>query len=106
MSHTKGPWEVHPRYPASIRVRGGTANVASVSKRNGLHISNPPEEEAYANAHLIAAAPDLLEALEGMLNMHYRLLEKLPDQEVGFGFASMLIIARDKAKAAIAKATK
>ena len=62
MTHTKGPWEVNPQYPASIRAGG--AQVASVSIKNGVHPNNPPQDEAYANARLIAAAPEMLEALE------------------------------------------
>jgi hypothetical protein len=59
---------------------------------------DPPIDEAKANAHLIAAAPDLLEALsEAVLQIEY-LHEKF--QETGTGNAAIA-----KARAAIAKAT-
>jgi predicted ABC-type transport system involved in lysophospholipase L1 biosynthesis ATPase subunit len=51
-------------------------------------------EDAEANARLIAAAPELLEALEYLLSQFGR-LDHLPDYSAG-----------DKARAAIAKATK
>ena len=57
--HTKGPWKF------------GSSNEDSVYKRNiggsdGYHVavaSSREDEEVVANARLIAAAPDLLEAL-------------------------------------------
>ena len=51
-------------------------------------------EDAEANARLIAAAPELLEALEYLLSQFGR-LDHLTDYSAG-----------DKARAAIAKATK
>lgn len=62
--HTKGPWTVRYRFGRKTTVVGrqrypicdtGTAPHAETNQRR---------EEA--NAHLIAAAPDLLQALEGL----------------------------------------
>ena len=58
------------------------------------------------NERLQATNAALLEALQDMLDMHYRLLEELPDAEVGFGFATMLLNARNKATEAIRKASQ
>lgn len=46
----------------------------AVSRRNGKSISNggndaPPREQAIANMHLIAAAPDMYEALAAFVGM-------------------------------------
>lgn len=58
MSYTKGQWRV---YRNKVGVGVGT-QFADVAKCSGL-CSERPDEEVYANACLMAAAPDLLEAL-------------------------------------------
>lgn len=55
MSHTPGPWRIGHKHGSPIRIIGGDMTLALVS----------PQGEA--NARLIAAAPDLLEALTGAL---------------------------------------
>lgn len=82
--HTPGPWSVHqesiePDWHIVTTVGG--AIVANVSDRG----------EWGANAHLIAAAPDLLEALKNMLS------------KCGCGTALGCKVC-DAARAAIAKA--
>lgn len=73
MSHTKGPWINHGKDGLfDSRTHG-----ASIQSSNGEVICavetldpNHPEEiqeQRLANADLIAAAPDLLEALEGLI---------------------------------------
>ena len=63
MEHTQGPWEVI----------GGTV---IVSKEDRYYIAHTPEVaedrfwETRANARLIAAAPELLEALESLIREH------------------------------------
>jgi len=68
--HTPGPWKArkiagYTAYWAvdAPRVEDREPQVCKVS--GGLYIDAPQTE---ANARLIAAAPELLEALEGMLN--------------------------------------
>jgi hypothetical protein len=67
MKHTPGPWEVSRNnagaiplhfQPPEVFGRGGNCCVAS-------NLGNGPESEA--NARLIAAAPELLEALQECL---------------------------------------
>jgi transketolase len=67
--HTKGPWEV-VRTDAGIivrtesvkKTRAGASRYAAIG---GFDRSDPEQlAEALANARLIAAAPELLEALE------------------------------------------
>jgi hypothetical protein len=90
--HTQGPWRVGPtqQEPHGIQsvlilagedaVRFGVAKVAIIDFRDA--------EQATANANLIAAAPDLLEAL-------HDLLARPTDGA-----------ARERARAAVAKATE
>lgn len=54
MKHTKGPWRVHGGV-----INSNTREVASIPDFNSKH--------DLGNAHLIAAAPEMLEALELIL---------------------------------------
>lgn len=72
MRHTPGPWIVNPdtfgtgKYPAEgLSVRG--CNSEGVNMIAFLWTTSVEEEQS-ANANLIAAAPDLLEALLCMLH--------------------------------------
>ena len=85
MSHTKGPWIFTPgNMPA---IADSTCAPVAMQCRRGT------PEEAKANAQLIAAAPELLEALERLL---LRCEEILPSYD-----AKDVI---EPARAAIAKA--
>ena len=60
--HTPGPWSINRSkngYPYQIYAANGT-HVRSVTRWAALSVPALPEGEA--NAHLIAAAPDLLAA--------------------------------------------
>ena len=64
--HTPGPWELsndHKPSPYVIRQVGRFGGLASV-KFHGFNKTERAREEQTANARLIAAAPDLLEALK------------------------------------------
>lgn len=63
--HTPGPWEEHPIDSTAIQVRAGGAVVAEVATASYY---TRLSAEQVANARLIAAAPELLEALEGLLS--------------------------------------
>ena len=56
MSHTPGPWKVDRPY-----IRGAGRAIASLESWHN-------EVEDAANAHLIAAAPELYEALENLID--------------------------------------
>ena len=66
--HTQGPWIVSQCIPESSEY------ARIVKNAEGEHIAHIVDfdfdylPEVRANAHLIAAAPELLAALEGMLN--------------------------------------
>ena len=61
MEHTPGPWSVTFKRFNEVRATNG-ALVAECYKLTGL-------VNVYANARLVAAAPDLLDALQGVLRV-------------------------------------
>lgn len=71
--HTPGPWRVNDNpmamseycILAESRGTGFGASVATANQREGYNALSP--EEAKANARLIAAAPDLLDAAKKAL---------------------------------------
>lgn len=101
--HTQGPWvfaranerdfHVRPTGRAMLQRTIGYRPIATVK-----HDKRLPESEAYANAALIAAAPELLAALQEVTMVLDALLNvrgNEPDQDSISG----------RARAAIAKAT-
>lgn len=91
-THTPGPWTItreSDTHPLAIQTAEGT--VAYVR-----HMGRP-DPEWQANARLIAAAPELLAALESMVDMFERHIDGRPGPDDA--------AARwDDARAAIAKA--
>lgn len=73
---TKGPWEVYPEEVDKpyIRIRGTQLGqrfkVSSVITPVYEGVLEREAKETRANAHLIAAAPDLLEALQDLLHAY------------------------------------
>lgn len=70
MTYTKGPWTI------------SGSSIWNTETRRAIYASgckpiNERDEEGQANAHLIAAAPDLLEALECMLRGYGGTLARL-----------------------------
>ena len=87
-SHTPAPWTVGPHQRIissgwSIRISDGSAIAYVLGEKN---------PELQANARLIAAAPDILKALEDVLMVFS---EEYPDSPT-----------LERARAAIAKATQ
>lgn len=60
--HTPGPWVNKHGYILSCSIKAGRSNGILTLKY--LHKSDRSAKEVEANAHLIAAAPELLEACE------------------------------------------
>lgn len=93
--HTPGPWIVnYDGLNIDTKQDGGIEQVARVSRTN---------EEREANARLIAAAPDLLDALkeiEERADSNARDLDPESDAHSGF------IRIRDDARLALSKATE
>ena len=85
MSHTPGPWKIGTPPPNGEQTIGNSQGLMVAVATTGFNVPT------LANARLIAAAPELLEALESMVEMV---------EMNGFGKA----YAMDIARAAIAKA--
>ena len=106
--HTPGPWEAewHRKYKQwNVFPESGKA-VVSVTDLCGEY----SKEETEANARLIAAAPDLLEALKAIVSNQIRCLEDNPlmkKESRPYPWVEMDIHRSDldAARAAIAKAT-
>lgn len=93
VSHTPGPWKLS-QSPVRISKLGGLPfkSIKNTSSIGGKIIANAfgtTREEAQANAKLIAAAPELLEALRHLIDT-----------------SDMVPSARKKALDAIEKATE
>ena len=94
--HTKGPWFVTPD---GFRVTDKPVWFDQNGSRHGETPNIVIFAETQANARLIAAAPDMLEALQVVEALHKRYCDRVGAQDQW---------ARDvqnKARAAIAKAT-
>ena len=100
-THTPGPWTLHPTalHPA-VRSVGtpdaGPRRICTVGTMNG----NPVDK---ANARLIAAAPELLEALKEAENALADYIPTIERTGASLNYGHSVL---KKARAAIAKATQ
>lgn len=105
--HTQGPWVVHEGDEIDVR-SANPADLAQapiyycIAENIGGHVHGENFDdysEVEANARLIAAAPELLEALEGMIEVYGSEgdVDGLPKHEVELNLIAF-------ARAAIAKA--
>ena len=95
--HTPGPWETDRNNVHSAQI----ATIHHCLNNDWVEVWSPnafaaSEEEMEANARLIAAAPDLLEALQAALEYDYH--------AAAAGSARQMVI-EEKILSAIAKAT-
>ena len=89
--HTPGPWNiVEDRVPSSLEVFGGGVAIAELWRRADI-------EKEKADAYLISAAPELLEALESIV---FKDIEAFNED----GFAKVSFYILKKGADAIAKA--
>lgn len=69
MTHTPGPWPISgDRYDKRITIGEGLVEGPHGYEVAEVYSDDCPRELALANAHLIAAAPELLAALEKARN--------------------------------------
>lgn len=118
--HTPGPWVVDSGEALSVRAPHGgiVAQLHHLKGRHGMG-GRLPDGEAVANAHLVAAAPELLEACQTIAEWLRREDEGFPDaaerRKTSEGEAEwhewwvetlrLCSLAQTQALAAIAKAT-
>lgn len=101
MAHTPGPWKVleHSWSDTSIVAKGFDHGICSLDINHATEESVEADEALMAaNARLIAAAPDLLEALQSIA-------ECCEEDQTARDYASRQTEIRGIARAAIAKAT-
>jgi len=99
-SHTPGPWSLSASFDrVERRVKHGDNPPLVWGIASGINSAHPdymPRAEQIANARLIAAAPELLEALERISTAY--------DETLRHPIAAPLLQAIYGARAAIAKA--
>ena len=106
--HTPGPWELGDEgvYIGSVYDADGL-RVAFVYFQDEKSETGRPRQEEEANARLIAAAPDLLEALSDALDLLAEIDNAVRDEHRRNGAPqskSVAGIIADRARAALAKA--
>lgn len=103
--HTPGPWRAeHTGYYWQVSSAEGTVTDACPSQFiGGGTIENPSPREK-ANARLIAAAPDLLEALQKLVALHDTFCARHGNQEDAYNLVATRWADFDAARAAILKA--
>lgn len=106
-SFTPGPWSAEPTHGgtwgATIRIWGGKvrSGIADVCVRRNINATGEPSAEEIANARLMAAAPDLFEALKELEAEATRLGNHLSSKGQG---ATVLGMKCRAAQLALAKA--
>ncbi len=95
MKHTKGPWKV--TYDGNWTVTGGDFTIC----HDNIDDHEKRQEESYANAKLIAAAPELLDACTAILS---RIYESMVCEQIDGEDAALLSDAAAKVWQAINKA--
>ena len=103
-SFTPGPWIVLGNSVGgpAIYTADKSKAIADVRTCGGVHVGGPQHPGTQANAHLISAAPDLLEALQ--LFVAWSEAERNHEGTTFWGRVDMLTALDASASAAIAKA--
>lgn len=102
-NHTPGPWTIEKSTRTDHHIIAGRRWIATASNHD-FHPTQEENERTIANAHLIAAAPDLLAALQTAENvLRYAAQESAGRvrREIVGGW----LHHADQCRAAIAKAT-
>ena len=99
IGHTPGPWKATPANAGEWNIDGEGSNDWAIAVVCGGAGTEDPNGRTDANARLIAAAPDLLDALGAFIAA-----SEEPGPESKSPRAALLTTAWVKARAAIAKA--
>ena len=91
--HTPGPWDASYR-DGGARIMAGSITLANILQ--GGHAGSLAEQ--YANARLIAAAPELLAALRELLELHRPTRAKQRTIEARDAAIASAVAAIDKAE--------
>jgi len=117
VKYTAGEWCLDPHSPGDVETPAGVQiafGLAASQVGEVWHIKGPcpPDDEAAANARLIASSPDLLEAArEGLICAEADIEDRRQsnkehgDDDASDPILAVLIARRDLIAAAIAKAT-
>ena len=102
--HTPGPWIAEFGEAYRVRAQGDGGQVAIMTNLKGQFgmLGRRSGDEVAANARLIAAAPELLEALRGMMDAYADLCDDVTPSYQTYERRKARV---DAARAAIAKAT-
>jgi hypothetical protein len=85
-NHTPGPWVLNGYQIERTTGIARTIGVVRSKRVLGTDSAAQTEQEALANARLLAAAPDMLEALHTMSNFVCIALGHMPDEtRLGYG---------------------
>jgi hypothetical protein len=101
-THTPGPWQTYgtliyaPGDHAAVICEVSEPRATGMVSHTRVRLGSNDEDEAFANAHLISAAPELLESVTDLLRLHIRDCQLLENCDT--------CIVTQTAKAAIAKA--
>lgn len=102
--HTEGPWYVHPGMRTAVFGPSDVRNGGKIAAtKEGHAFPEIPEEEAEANAQVIAASLDMLSALAEVVRLHDKPLPIDQHRDPEKLWVIMQCMA-DAARAAIAKA--
>lgn len=91
VSHTPGPWLVHPSVPMFVIAECDQGLVANCDDPNN-------QNEARSNARLIAAAPELLQAVRAAQQMLFFALRDGFEADYARSLQSQLNAVMDKAE--------
>lgn len=89
MNYTKGEWRIHKSLPDDIIYSETDEGIVNLAR---IRHQEVPEQAQEANAHLIATAPDMYEALKAII-------EECPDPQLPYGKAVVRIATEALAKA-------
>ena len=84
LKHTKGEWKIFwGNYGTYCSINKDTScRIATIKISKRGETGNAPIEEAHANALLISAAPDMLEALQHIIRDISPIIYKMPVKKV------------------------